>query len=144
MPWGATVCEFLCAGRQSEAGSARLPSYRPSALCAHMATNDDREWESLQKQLIDMEEESERLRAVIELEEMKAALLGLSVSSEIKMSNEQACASTFLPPSAPRTAWGEEGAEDAEPKHVDELSAEDEARLERLFSDEDQDDDFRT
>lgn len=82
----------------------------------------------LKAQLVAMEEESERLRAIVELEEMKALLLDASA------------AGATGPPTVPRDAWSEPSA--AVPLDDSEtLSADDEARLAQLLGPDEDDED---
>lgn len=104
------------------------------------ATED--EVHELQAQLAEMESESRRLAAILELEQMKASLLGLGESTH--------------PPAAPKSAWGAEALPSSAapptrslpyPKLENaslfasdddgQLSAADEARLARLMADDD-------
>eukprot|EP00325_Prymnesiales_sp_UTEX-LB-985_P028098 CAMPEP_0174731454 /NCGR_PEP_ID=MMETSP1094-20130205/57575_1 /TAXON_ID=156173 /ORGANISM="Chrysochromulina brevifilum, Strain UTEX LB 985" /LENGTH=176 /DNA_ID=CAMNT_0015933835 /DNA_START=57 /DNA_END=587 /DNA_ORIENTATION=+ len=101
------------------------------------AKSEDVEVAALRRRLDEMEQESDQLRTIMELEEMKSLLL---------KATQQSSAAQKIP-LLPREAWS-----DPEPKVVDlppttgddALSADDEARLARLLgSDEDEElDDF--
>ena len=110
----------------------------PAAVTAE---TESEEVERLQAQLAEMEAESRKLTAILELEQMKSMLLGLNVSSD---------------PSSqpPRSAWGEapdsqqqqpEAAAPAQQQQQsssgggeETLTAADEARLARLMAEEEE------
>ena len=92
-----------------------------SELASHTtaAPEDPAEIARLQAQLASMQAESQRLQAVLELEEMKAQLLGLNA-----------------PAAAPlvREAWGDDIAQEENPET---LNAADEERIAKLLAEND-------